>query len=560
MKNVNLFFLAILLSLFNYLEAQESINFDKLFTDWTQSNEAKPGLAISVIKGQKVVYKKAFGIANLEYGIKIENNSVFDIASLAKQFTGFAIAKLIYEKKLSEDDPVQEFLPELKNLGPNMEIRHLLHHSSGLRDIGELFGIGHYGVDLTSMETLQIMEAQKDMNFAIGDESDYSNTNYVLLAIIVERVSGISFRTWCAENIFKPLEMNKSFANDNPREIIPNRVMAYYGQNGEYTYMQNNGMSLIGSSAVFSSINDMAKWSMELQSPKKFAPIIEMMKSGGLQNDGQSINYGFGLGLAEYEGRKLIAHTGATPSGFNTVIGILPEEEISVVVLSNWGDLDLTHQYMHKIFNQLLGIESKNEDPFGMVASTTTALELAPEAAEKFVGTYLFNEHMKVEIMRIGNKLTVAPEGRGEMMLKAISEDELDFPDFRSTLKFIADINGVYTHAEIYQGGEQAGSLKRIVSVEGTTLKTEDYEGTYYSEELDMYFKIKGHNGALIAKDSKHGETKLIRKTEFVFGLEAGFAHGLVFEKDQDGKAVQFLLSSGSRVRNVKFKKLDMPE
>ena len=561
MKHYSLFFSAIFMLVLSSSNAQYDAELDAIFTSKIDPKSKSPGVAVAIVKNRKVVYKRTFGMANLEYDIPISSKSVFDIASLAKQFTGFAVAKLILEKKLTMETAVVDLIPELENFPREMKIKHLIHHTSGVRDIGELFTIGGYGEKLTSVEALNILKRQRGLNFALGSESDYSNSNYVLLALAVERVTQQSFRSYCDEHIFQPLDMQHSFANDNFLELIPNRAVAYYTKGDNYSYMQNNGMSLIGSSAVYATIDDMVKWAIAMEGGNSFDPIINLMKTDGHTNDGSATGYGFGIGIGTYRGLPQFEHTGATPSGFRSVISWFPTEQLSVVLLSNWGNLNLIDDFGRELINKFIEFEDKKSDNSEAnkgakreaVAATKEELNLA-------VGKYLFNNEMPLEIKRERSALTIVPGGQEPAPLIPLGDHQFDFPAFHSLLQFKPDDDGKYQMAVVYAGPnrERHGILQRIDQNDQGDVVAERYKGHYYSEELSMLLQVDEIEGQLVINSEKHGIIELHSNSRIHFRPN-GLASSIEFGRNQGGEINGFQLSRGNRMREVSFVKVAIP-
>ncbi len=519
-------------------------------------DKTAPGVAVAVIDNGKTIYNKAFGMANLEYQVPLSTDAVFDIASLAKQFTGFAIAQLELEKKLSIDDPITKYFPTLTGLKENITIAHLLHHSSGLRDIGELFDVGHFGSELTAEKTLQIMARQSSLNFPPGSESDYSNTNYVLLAKIVEQVSEQPFSTWCNEHIFAPMQMSKSFANANPKVVIPNRAVAYYQNEKGFSFDQNNGMALIGSSAVFSSSSDMSRWARSLLTNKTYQNIFKKMQTKGKTNAGEVIDYAYGIAIQTYKGNQMIVHSGATPAGFRTAIALFPAKNKAVVLLSNLGNIDLANQFQHPIFDILFEKEEIAKEISKSIEQPRESVSLTEAQLDKFVGSFLFNEERTVHIRKGPNGLTVQPDGAPEMPLVPLSKNELHFEAFKSTLAFSNEIGSKFQKALILSPeGQRQGNLLKVDLISITDFNPEGYVGTYYAEELDLLWTITSNEKGLTIYDTKRGEIGLKPLTKTIV---KGHEFKLKFDFNIKDKIVGFGLHRGNRLRDLKFKKVDL--
>ena len=214
---------------------------DELFAKWNKP--ASPGCAFSVMKDGQIIDKRAYGMANLDYDIPLTTSSVFHVASVSKQFTAAAVVLLAQQKKLSLDDPVRKYIPELPDFGQSITIRHLIHHTSGLRDQWALLGLAgsRYSMDrIADIDVLDLVSRQKDLNFRTGEKYLYSNTGYTLLAVIVARVSGKSFREFTDENIFRPLGMKDTHFRDDFSEIVKNQAYGYQPSKGRYFQRERN--------------------------------------------------------------------------------------------------------------------------------------------------------------------------------------------------------------------------------------------------------------------------------------------------------------------------------
>ncbi len=201
---------------------------DDLFEQWNKPNSA--GVAVSIVRDGKVIYQKGFGTAVLENNVPITPKTIFQSASVSKQFTAFAVLHLANQGKLKLEDDVRKYLSEVPNFGKTITIRHLLNHTSGLRNQAELAAVAGVRLDdvLTQGQVLKIVQRQKELNFTPGEEIVYCNTGYTLLAEIVARVSGKPFRQFTEENIFKPLEMSNTHFHDDYVMVVPNRASSYF--------------------------------------------------------------------------------------------------------------------------------------------------------------------------------------------------------------------------------------------------------------------------------------------------------------------------------------------
>jgi len=506
-----------------------------------------PGLALHVYREGSPVYQKTIGQANLEYRHPLTDRSVFDIASLAKQFTGYAIAKLIVAEKLRLTDDIREQLPEIPDFGTTITVENLLYHTSGLRDIGELCGLGGFGSELTATTALAVLVRQEALNFQPGTQYDYSNSGYVLLALMVERITGQSFPDWCTANIFEPLGMEDSFANADPRRVIANRATAYYGQQGDFSCQQENGMSMVGSSAIFTSLRDMAKWTELFLDPSPAdKEVVKLMQTPGKLTNGEAVTYGFGLGINEVNGHRVISHTGATPSGFRAMTAWLPEDNISMVILGNWGGLEPAPSFAHPIFSMLLPEEEKptEEQP-------TLDYQPARETLESYAGNYLFNGELNVRFTLEGEDLLVSVEEREAQRLQPKSDTEFFFPAMNSWLIFSAE-EGKIISIKVTESGNTVGEIKpKEVTPDFTT--SAQSAGTFYSRELGLMVTLSVDQGTLWLTTARHGQHQLSQKSKTVFVPEADFFSKLELIPDETGEVNAFTVDCGSRARGLRF-------
>lgn len=295
-----------------------------------------PGLSLAVIKNGVVVYKKRLGIANLEYGIPITTSTVFQVASVSKQFTVFSILLLEMEGKLSIDDDIRTYLPEMPDYGHKITLRNLANHTSGIRDNTDLANlIGTSEADLFSNEdAVKLITNQKGLNFIPGDEFQYCNSGYILLAEIVKRVSGQTFAEFTQSRIFTPLKMKNSQFIDDPETIVKNLAYSYY--NYETTYYKSNvNHTFVGSTGLHSTIDDLSLWAMNFMNKTVGNDsIFNKMKEKSRLKNGEIIPYGLGLENQVYKGFDVVFHGGGIGQYGSRVL-IIPEHNFAIVYLCN---------------------------------------------------------------------------------------------------------------------------------------------------------------------------------------------------------------------------------
>ena len=311
---------------------------DQLFAPW--NDPGAPGASIAVIQDGEIVYDAGYGSAQLEYGIPITPSTIFHVASVSKQFTAFAVAMLADQGKLSLDDDIRKYLPEMPDFGHTITIRHLIHHTSGLRDQWNLLVIGGWRMDdvITREQVLRVMSNQRELNFPPGEEMLYCNTGYTLLAEIVARVSEQSFPEWTQENIFAPLGMTSTHFHDDHQFVVPDRAYSY-GNDTQRGGFRKSVLSYanVGATSLFTTVGDLAKWSDNLDNGTVGGErVIEQVLSRAVLNSGDTVGYAFGLGIGTYRGLPTVSHTGGD-AGFRSVLMKFPEQDFAVAILSNHG-------------------------------------------------------------------------------------------------------------------------------------------------------------------------------------------------------------------------------
>ena len=308
---------------------------DALFAPWDKPGT--PGAAVAVVRDGAIFYQRGYGSANLEYDLPITPSTVFLVASVSKQFTAFAIAMLAEQGMLSLDDDVRKHIPELHDFGPTITIRHLVHHTSGLRDeFGLLAMAGYHMDDVITKETiLNLAYRQRALNFEPGEEYLYCNTGYTLMAEIVERVTGQSFREWTTENIFEPLDMRHSHFRDDYKSIIKNRAQGYYTDGDDGYKKQTVNYASVGASGLYTTAEDLARWALNFDDGRVGgAAVLDLVHQRGRLNKGDTLSYAFGQSVGQHKGHRRVSHSGSH-RGFRTYLARFPDDDFAVIVLSN---------------------------------------------------------------------------------------------------------------------------------------------------------------------------------------------------------------------------------
>lgn len=326
---------------------------DQIFSPFTPDT---PGCAVAVYQNGRTILAKGYGSANLEYGVPITPATPFIVGSVSKQFTAAAIALLVEEQRIALTDDVRKYVPELADYGTPITIAHLVHHTSGLRDWWELVALSGLRFDDTYAVTdvLEMTARQRGLNFQPGDRYLYSNTGYIVLGIVVQRVTGKTLREFAAERIFGPLAMTSSHYQDDHTQPVRGRAYAYSPPvNGRYAINVWNN-DLVGQGGVMTTVVDLAKWDDNFTTGRVGGQgfLTRQLERGKL-NNGTTLNYAFGVTVGTYRGLDLVEHTGST-GGYRAVLTRFPTHKTTVAVLCNVSNAEPA-TLAHRVADHLLG-------------------------------------------------------------------------------------------------------------------------------------------------------------------------------------------------------------
>ncbi|MCI0693033.1 beta-lactamase family protein [candidate division KSB1 bacterium] len=374
---------------------------DALFAEWDNRNS--PGCALAVIKDGAIIYKRGYGMADLEHDVPISPNTVFYIGSTSKQFVTTCILLLAEQGKLALDDDIRKFIPEFPEYGKPITIRHLVHHTSGIRDyltLWELSGRSYLDY-MPEQAVLDMICRQKELNFTPGEQHLYSNSCYFLLGVIVKRIFGKTLREFAHENIFEPLGMKNSHFHDDNKHIIKNRAFGYTKMdNGEFGNLTMR-FDLVGSGGLYTTVEDLFLWDQNFYNNKlgkSGQKLIETMLTNGRLSNGEEVNYAFALTNGVYRGAKTISHGGAL-GGYRAQLLRFPEHKFSIVILSNLASFNpaaLAYKVADiYLAEHLKPLETSKEENIQATATPVTKSEkliLTNSQLQGFVGDYYSDE------------------------------------------------------------------------------------------------------------------------------------------------------------------------
>src|SRR5580698_7081590 len=368
---------------------------DEVFQDLTAAGS--PGCALGVYRGGQIIYEKGYGLANIEENVAISPKSVFDIGSTSKQFTASSILLLEKAGKLSVEDDIHKYIPELPDYGKKITILNLLNHTSGLRDYLTLFDIAGVNVDsvTTDEDAMALITRQKGLNFAPGSEYLYSNTGFFLLSVIVQRVSGKTLREFAAENIFAPLQMTHTQYRDDHRSLVPERAMAYDENEKKDGFTLNvSYFEQTGDGAVHTTVEDLLKWDENFYSGQVGGKIFlaELQETAKL-NDGKRLNYAKGLVVSDYRGLRTVSHGGSW-GGYRAQLLRFPDQHFSVATLCNLGSSDPTRRATQVADVYLNSVMKPKEEKKAAEREVGQKKEIAltAEQLQRYTGDYWSSE------------------------------------------------------------------------------------------------------------------------------------------------------------------------
>lgn len=393
-----------------------------------------PGCAVGIVQDGELAHARGYGMANLDYGIPLGPRSVFYLASVSKQFTAAAVALAARQGHLSLDDDVRRWIPELPDYGERLTVRHLIHHTSGVRDYLTLMALAgrRYGDAFTADDAIALLARQRALNFPPGSEHLYSNSGYILLAEIIERATGRSLREYADDELFEPLGMRDTHFHDRPQHIIRNRVISYApgGPNEGWVVSYLGNFQQVGDGGLYSTVEDLWRWDRAFYGGGPLDGLLETLQTPGVLASGNTLRYAFGLSIGERAGVREVAH-GGSMMGFRTMLARYPDERFSVITLCNAGNvnpsrlsLEAAEAWLGRTLREPEAAGGRRAEGEGGEASSSG--RWSPGAAElaRYTGTYHSDELDAdyVFVMR-GDTLTLLrPEG-GERPLESVEPD-----------------------------------------------------------------------------------------------------------------------------------------
>jgi len=522
---------------------------DKLFETWDST--VSPGVSLAIIHNGEIIYKRGYGMANLEHNVPITSETVFRIGSTSKQFTAACIAILSLQGKLSFDDDIRKYIPELPAYDKPITVSHLVHHTSGIRDyLGLAYLAGKSEDDFyTPEDSVAMIARQKGLNFVPGDEHLYSNSGYFLLGVLVSRASGKSLNTFAQEHIFKPLGMKNTHFHDDYTMIVKKRADGHSKSENGFKIL-NTTLNHVGDGGVFTTVEDLYLWDQAFYNDKLGKELMDLMLQKGVFNDGKKLEYAFGLNVGQYRGLKLIAHGGAFV-GFRADMIRFPEEKFSVICLANLASINPSN-LCRQVADIYLADKFTEEKSPEKAAASMTPVTLTLDELKNKAGKYIDEEESFIADISLKDDTLIAEAMGMSFPLIPISQSKFISKDapLEIMIEFLpAEDEAI--KAKLTVEGDREIPLTKIPELAPLTSKQlQAYAGSYYNDELPATYILVVEEGELLFKHRNAPEEpfKLIDKDKFLSG------YGKVeFIRGKGKKITGFSLDAG-RVR-IQFTK-----
>jgi len=530
----------------------DSINarVDKLFALWNKPES--PGCSLAVIKDGSIVYERGYGAADLDHDIPNAPGTVFHVASLSKQFTAMSVLLLAQQGKLSLDDQVRKYIPELGDFGKPLTIRHLLHHTSGLRDQWNLLIMSGWRLSedvVRDDDVLDLVSRMKALNFNPGAEHLYSNTGYTLLAQIVKRVSGQTLREFADASIFKPLGMTHTFFRDDHAVIVKNQAYAYNPGPGGAFKLSVPNYDTVGASSLLTTVEDLARWDQNFYDYRVGGKsLVEQMQVPGVLNGGEKITYAMGLAVLKYKGLNVVEHSGGD-AGYRSHLMRFPDQRFSVACLCNAGNANPS-----ALARQVAGIYLAGQLVDEVNQSAPVAeVKLSEQQLAGKLGVYWSSDSSDLARITLTNgKLFIAAAG-GSSDLAPLGENRFRINARRGEISFESRKPGSGERLVLALEGSPPVIYEAVNSAAPTVEQLAEYAGAYYSDEIDSTYRVAVEEGKLKLLRKKFPPVPL--QPAFTDAFTTGSLLGTIkFTRDRQQHVIGFI-ASGGRIRNLRFEK-----
>jgi len=512
-----------------------------------------PGAVVGVIKEGKLAFVKGYGAADLTYEMPFTAETPTNIGSSSKQFTGFALALLASRGKLSLSDDVRKHIPELKDFGRTITVRHLLTHTTGYREfINTLIIEGRQVLEgdyIASDEVIKVINRQPALQNEPGAEFNYNNSAFALATIVAERVTGVPFAEWMRNEVFLPLGMTKTWVRANPGQIIPGRSAGYIPGEGGFREVRDLHGSA-GAGGIYTTPGDVAKWMHNFKTGELGGPaVIKELSTSFVLNDGKPSNYGYGLFLDTNRGLRRWQHGGNDIAHSSTFV-YYPDLDAGYVVFSNYQGVPggIAGVVADAFFAQHMTM------PARATASATAASGVDVPAAtlRRYAGKYEMTTlgGLLLTVEQQGNQLRLQLPGQPALPLRPTSMTAFEVVGAPARITFNAAPDGAVEGITFQQDGQHPG--RRVAEQAAVDLAT--FAGRYFSEELETFYDLSVEGGQLVIRHRRFGPVTLTHTTGDSFSATLPVSQ-VVFRRDAQGTVTGFDAGNG-RARDIRFRKV----
>jgi CubicO group peptidase (beta-lactamase class C family) len=549
MKKIILLYL-IFQTTFSYSQTETFYKIDSILEPFQKSDS--PGFSIGIVQNGSLVYSRGLGLANLEYNIQNSDTSVFSIASIAKQFTASCIWSLIQENKLTIDDDIRKFIPEFPFYGDTIKIKHMLNHTSGIRNYHAILELAGFDYDKEFHDNKFILDLacrQKGLNNKPGEKVIYGNTAYTMLAIVIERISNKNLNEYAKENFFSPLGMDHTFFRVSANPIIKNKAVGYVqNQDKTFSYFPSNQITY-GAGSMGSTIKDLAKWSHMLNGMNpEFTGLTKFLTTCQVLNSGDTAKYANGLMVENYKGLNMLHHSGYGLGGHSQIIAI-PELQLSIIILTNVDYMNPS-QLSFEILDQLISENNKAKK------ANKKQFKFSKNELRPFEGQYKeLNSDMKMEIL-IENDTLKSKGSQSKKALPLVGYDKGKFHRLNNeSVKYeFVRSKGKEISMIIYFGGTPF-YFERAEFIDPEKINLNDFPGNYFSSELNVSYRIIQENGNLFLSYPNNNMIELTagQKDEFGNGNRVLYS----FKRNENNDVTTLFVAAEGTVKEIEFIKTD---
>ena len=539
---------------------------DSIFRTFDRTDA--PGCAIGVYRDGRILYARGYGMANLELGVPITPRTAFNIESVTKQFTATAVLLLEQEGKLSLDDPISRYFPEMPPYASGITVRQMLQHTSGLREVWWLSILAGRSFEFDTVDVLRLITRSAETSFPPGTRHAYSNSGFILAGQLVYRLSGQSLGAFLRERVFDPLGMDDTRLPDDPTLIIPGRAEGYSTRGDEFRNTREGLGFGLGNSNLQTTIEDFVRWDRNWDSPTVGGrALVESLVVPGPHPKEETWRPGLGVFVATYRGLRTVGHSGEG-DGFISAYLRFPDQKFSVACFCNvytanaWG----LAQAVATVYlsAEMAPDESGESGVWSTALRGEPAVSLSVEELRRFEGVWYSAERGQIRRTRMkGDTLTyVASWSPTPIPLVPLGGNRFRTRNGGAEFVFEAEDTERPKRMQVTSGsGTQIGVWEAMDSLEQlTAAKLAEYAGEYRSEEIEATYRIATDNDHLVIRIFGGPRLGTVEPTwRDAFGLwgEDGGTDltGALFQftRDGSGRITGFDIQVGSYVRNLSF-------